>query len=151
MLRCYHICTIYQPLCCCWLIWPIQNNAKNLKNDLNLVKWVLIWEVSARAFQWIPTRQCLDSFQNCLRSCALDKSSLSIERANSCLTPLPGFSSQQGQLWGSCQWLGLIIPVSSTTYNWLVMTSPQNGRKSEENGNLKFYLLARSHLCTGSA
>ena len=31
----------HQPLCC-WLIWPIQNYAKNLKNDWNPDTWVLI-------------------------------------------------------------------------------------------------------------
>ena len=67
-------------LCCWWLIWPIQNDAKILKNDWNLGTWVLIWEYSARAIQWIPTWQVLDGFQKLLRPCALDESSLSIGR-----------------------------------------------------------------------
>ena len=37
---------LHQPLCCWWLIWSIQNDAKNLKNDWNPDKWVLIWEYS---------------------------------------------------------------------------------------------------------
>ena len=42
-------------------------------------------------------------------------------------------------MWESCQWLGLWrwflagTPVSSTSYNWLVTTWPQYGRRSEEN------------------
>ena len=51
-----------KPLCCCWLIRPLQNDAKDLKNDWNPGTWVLIWEYSARAIQWIPTRQGLDGF-----------------------------------------------------------------------------------------
>ena len=30
------------PLCCWWLILPIQNDAKKLKNDRNPSIWVLI-------------------------------------------------------------------------------------------------------------
>ena len=51
----------------------------NLKNVRNPGSWVLIWEYTARAIQWIPTGQGLDDFQNSLRSCALDETSLSIE------------------------------------------------------------------------
>ena len=50
-------------ICCWWLIWPIQNQAKILKNDWNLGTWVLIWEYSMRAIQWIPTWLGLDGFQ----------------------------------------------------------------------------------------
>ena len=57
---------------------------KAKKNDWNPDKWVLIWEYSVRAFQWIPTWQGLDGFQKSLHSCALDESSLSIERVNTC-------------------------------------------------------------------
>ena len=32
---------------------------KKMKNDRNPGKWVLIWENSASAFQWVPTRQGL--------------------------------------------------------------------------------------------
>ena len=53
-----------------------------LKNYWNPIIWVLIWEYSARAIQWIPTWQGLDDFQNLLISSALDESSLSIERVN---------------------------------------------------------------------
>ena len=53
---------------------------KSLKIDWNPGTWVLIWEYSARAFQWIPTWHGLDVFQKSLRSCALDESSLSIGR-----------------------------------------------------------------------
>ena len=57
-----------------------KNDAKNLKNDWNPGKWVLIWESSARGFKWIPTWQGSDDFQDILTFCALDKSSLSIGR-----------------------------------------------------------------------
>ena len=53
----------YSPLCCWWLIWPIQNDKKTLKNVWNPSKWVLIWECSARAIQWIPTWQGWHGFQ----------------------------------------------------------------------------------------
>ena len=36
---------------------------KKPENDWNPGKWVLIWEYSTRAIQWIPTRQGLVSFQ----------------------------------------------------------------------------------------
>ena len=36
---------------------------KNLKNDWNTGIWVLIWEYSVRAIQWIPTWQGVVSFQ----------------------------------------------------------------------------------------
>ena len=44
-----------KPLCCWRLIWPIQNDAKNLKNNWNPGTWVLTWECSVRAIQWIQT------------------------------------------------------------------------------------------------
>ena len=53
---------------------------KNLRNHWNPGIWVLIWKYSARAFQWIPTWQGSDGFRKSLRSCVLDKSSLSIGR-----------------------------------------------------------------------
>ena len=53
-----------------------------MTNYWNPGNCVLIWENSARTFQWIPTWQGLDSFQKSLRSCALDKSSLSIGRVD---------------------------------------------------------------------
>ena len=56
------------PSCCWWLIWPIQNYAKK-KNDWNPGKWVLIWEHSVRATQWIPTWQGLYWFQKSLHAC----------------------------------------------------------------------------------
>ena len=77
-LMCFEVCLITTLM----LLLVNLANAKNLKNDLNPGKWVLIWEGSARAFQWIPTRQCSDGFQNCLHSCVLEESSLSIERVN---------------------------------------------------------------------
>ena len=69
-----------EPLCRWWLILPIQNDAKKLKNEWNPGNGVLIWEYSARAFQWIPTWQGLDGFQKSLHPCALNESSLSIRR-----------------------------------------------------------------------
>ena len=44
--------------------------------------WVFIWGYWARAIPWIPTWQGLDGFQKYLGPCALDKSSLSIERVS---------------------------------------------------------------------
>ena len=38
------------PIHCWWLISPIENYAKSLKNDCNPGIWVLIWEYSVRAF-----------------------------------------------------------------------------------------------------
>ena len=58
---------------------------KNLKNDWNPGKWVLILEYSSPAIQWIPTWQGLNGFQKSLRSGALDERSLSIERVKCCL------------------------------------------------------------------
>ena len=58
------------------LIWTIPNDAKNLNNDWNPGTWVLIWECSARAIQWIPTWWGLDGFQKSLHPCAVDESSL---------------------------------------------------------------------------
>ena len=59
-------------------------NTKWCKNNWKITETlphqVLIWEYSTRAVQWIPTWQGLDGFQNSLRACALDKSSLSIGR-----------------------------------------------------------------------
>ena len=51
-------------------------------NYWNPGKWVLIWEYSTRAIQWIPTGQGLDGFQIYLRSCSLDESCLSIGGVN---------------------------------------------------------------------
>ena len=78
-----HSPSTHKHLCCWWLIWPIQNDAKNLKDFWNPGKWVLIWEYSVTAFQWIPTWQGLDSFWKSLHACALDKGSLSIGRVKS--------------------------------------------------------------------
>ena len=50
---------------------------KKMKNDWKPGAWALIWEFSTRAIQWMPTWQGLVVFQKVLRSCALDKSSLS--------------------------------------------------------------------------
>ena len=54
---------------------------KKRKNGWNPNKWVLIWEYSARSFQWIPTWQGSYVFQKyfvcvcCVCLCALDKGS----------------------------------------------------------------------------
>ena len=70
----------WQVKICWWLIFPFQYNARILKNHPG--KWVLIWEYSTRAIQWIPTWQDLDGFQTSLCSCALDEGSLSIGSVN---------------------------------------------------------------------
>ena len=53
---------------------------KPLKNDRNPGTWVLIWENSVRAIQWIPTWQGSNGLQISLLPCPLDESSLSIGR-----------------------------------------------------------------------
>ena len=68
--------------CCCWLIIQYKMLQKKLKNDWNPGMLVLIWEYLSIAIQWIQTWQGLDDFQKYLRPCALDESSLSIERVN---------------------------------------------------------------------
>ena len=109
---------------------------KTLKNDWNPDIWVLIWEYSGRAIQWIPTWQGLDLFQIFLHTCAWDKSSFSIGRVKShllmfkrlymkglpsvpwwtsgrrhCHWLLAVFQHCQGlntvDMWKSCQWLDL--------------------------------------------
>ena len=45
-------------------------------------KWVVIWECSARAFQWTPTWQGLDGFQKSFCHCTLGEISLSIGRGS---------------------------------------------------------------------
>ena len=55
---------------------------KMLKNDRNPAKWVLIWEYSAWAIQWIPTWQGLDDFWKYSNLCACGESSLGIGRVN---------------------------------------------------------------------
>ena len=71
-------------VCWWWLIWPIQKyTQKTLQHWLNpLHTCVLIWEYSARAFQWIPTWQGLDSFQKSLRSCVWTKVASALEGLN---------------------------------------------------------------------
>ena len=56
--------------------WCKQSEKKKPKK--NPGKWVLIWELSARAIQWIPTWQGLDDNQIFLHPRALNKSNLSI-------------------------------------------------------------------------
>ena len=63
-------------------LWGNTKWCKKLKNDWNPGNWVLIWECSARAFQWIPIQHGLDGFQKTFLPCALDESSLSIGRVN---------------------------------------------------------------------
>ena len=53
------------------------------ENEWNPGTWILIWECSERAIQWIPTWQGSDDFQRSLLPCALDESSLSIVRIKS--------------------------------------------------------------------
>ena len=55
------LCSTHNPYyaCCRWLIWPIQNDAKNLIKYWNPSTRVPIWEYSVRAIQWIPKWQGL--------------------------------------------------------------------------------------------
>ena len=74
---------VWFPLTLMLLVANLANTKWSKKpENWNPGTWVLIWEYSARAMQWIPTLQGLDSFQKSLHPCALDKSSLSIERVN---------------------------------------------------------------------
>ena len=61
------------PLCYWWLIWSIQNDEKKLRNNWNPGTWVLTWECSMTAIQWILTWKDLEGFQKSLHPCALDK------------------------------------------------------------------------------
>ena len=70
---------------------------KNLKNDRNPEKWVLIWEFSSRAFQWIPRWQGLDGFQKSLHPYALKENSLSILRVKTVLELLIMYAVAQAQ------------------------------------------------------
>ena len=54
-----------------------------LKIDWNPGTWVLIWECSVRAIQWIPACQGFEGFQRSLHACALDESCLSTIRVSS--------------------------------------------------------------------
>ena len=67
------------------LVANLANTKWTRKNDWSPCTWVLIWEYSARAIQWIPTLtwKGLDGFQKPLGPCALDESRLSIGRVNS--------------------------------------------------------------------
>ena len=125
----------YQPLCCWWLSWPIQNNAKILKNHWNPGKWVLIWEYSVRAIQWVPTWQGLDGFQKSLRICALDESSLSIVRVNSFIASWVGRSIQGRLSW--LQYRREAMTFFLTILNW--------GTKTLE--EFLFLESAKSDLC----
>ena len=59
--------------------------------------WVLIWEYSARAIQWISTWQCLEISQKDLLSGALDESSLRFGRVKGLLVRNTfNVTSQQG-------------------------------------------------------
>ena len=57
-----------------------------MQKKLNPGTWVLFWEYSGRAIQWIPSWQGLDGFQKSLCPCALDESSFSIGRINTIST-----------------------------------------------------------------
>ena len=52
---------------------------KKPENDWNPGKWVLIWEYSTRAIQWIPIWQGLDGFLKSSRPCTLTKVPLALE------------------------------------------------------------------------
>ena len=112
-------CTWGEPLYCWWLIWQIQNDVKNMKNDINHRKWVLIWEYSARAIQWIPTWQGLGSFQKFLCPCTLDESSLSIGRVKEKRTLCSGelVCAVSGDQTASCI-DGTVMPAWSFDQYW---------------------------------
>ena len=95
---------------------------KNLKNDRNPGKLGLIWEYSARAFQWVPTRQGLDGFHKSLRHCTLDKSSLSIGRVKcdimlSCKLALYDTNTKLN-CWISDHYLKYMLPVLNIIFIW---------------------------------
>ena len=74
----WYQCPLLNPYASGGLFGQYQNYAKNWKNYWNPAILVLIWEFSARAFQWIPTWQGLGGFQKSLPPCAVDESNLSI-------------------------------------------------------------------------
>ena len=53
---------------------------KKLENDWNPGTWVLIWEYSPKAIQWIPAQQGLDGLNLYVHPYVLYKNSLSIGR-----------------------------------------------------------------------
>ena len=67
------------PLCCWWLIWPIQNDAKNLKNDRNPGTCTHMRALS----ESYPMNTNMTGF--ILHPCALDESSLRIGRVKGIL------------------------------------------------------------------
>ena len=87
---------------------------KKLKNDWNPGKWVLIWEYSARALQWIPTWQGLDYFQKSLRPCNLDENNLSIGRVKGADPRFlcRGFIMSNGDLIQRGRFISLILNIT---------------------------------------
>ena len=77
-----------KPVCCWWLIWPIQNDAKKVMHEKWLKPCHVAWcwysseSIQRELPQWIPTWQGLNGFQRFLCSCALDESSVSIGRVS---------------------------------------------------------------------
>ena len=104
------------PLCCWWLIWPIQNDAKKLRNDWNPGKWVYSsertqWELSNEyqhdrvkivfkdfASLYMEMNYLLCNFHKILSLCFLQEPLLgpTVTKCTTCFiwqTPLPSASS----------------------------------------------------------
>ena len=86
---------------------------KQLKNDWNPVKWVLIWEYSARAIRCTPTWIGLDGFQKSSHPCALGESSLRIGRVNGPYSQLFRKALLVDQLW-------LVSEVVIQPFQWML-------------------------------
>ena len=73
----HFIFRINEPLCCWWLIWPIQYDVKNPE------KWLKPWQMGTHLrvlSESYPTWQDLDGFQKSLLPRALEENSFSIGR-----------------------------------------------------------------------
>ena len=102
--------------------WPVQNHANILKNHWNHGIWVLVWEYSMRAIQWVPTWQGFSNFREYLRSCVLDESSLSIELATSSIRVKEGKSSLRFSEWlpTACQEFSLKFVRTDDAKNYTI-------------------------------
>ena len=84
------------------ILFTYQHVPHQSENDWNPGTWVLIWEYSMRAIQWIPTWQGLDDFQKSFSPCPLDESSLSIERVMKVFPLCERLIRRSRSLWWIC-------------------------------------------------
>ena len=105
---------------------------KPWKNDWNPGIWVLIWEYSVRAIQWIPTWHGFEGLQKSLRLCALQESSLSIERVKWNLFQNIYREYQEGSDCSNCQRLH-----DSHEPNWLQKCIIKQAQNKTQTNNLR--------------